>query len=546
MHKILLILGYFLITFTLLSLRGQQNKLYRLENIDFLNQKTQENLELRKYFDAQVNRLQDDNYKIVSLNNVKSLSSINIQNLKDFSEILIPLNNDLQVLALNKKLIMRSDSDYTWIGEIDGDKLSSVLLTVKNGHIAGEIRQGNHHYSLIPLSKNMNLLVNEIGHSVHCELDNKMRHLKIDQNLERVNADTNATQGEFIDMMVLYTDDAALNMSSIETVIENTIDAMNVSLAKSCASTRLRLVHTQQVTMTESSSQEMIAHLTDTTDGVLDTEATTLRSTHGADLISLWTFNNAAIGSMPPLGNQDSGYFASVISPFGGLINFTFLHEVGHNLGIDHDRYSEDQGNYDYGHAREAGFAYVDTTNNFSTNVARGGSCGESGHLCFLSGLFSNPRILKNGAPAGIAGIADAVSVINYNSSGIAGYSQSTTDHSPDLSGCLETNSVAPSSTNCFIATASFGSYLHPYVYDLRKFRDQFLLSHPLGKKVVDFYYAVSPPVADFIASNDLLKLLTRVLLSPIITFIKWPWWNIGVIFSFLCSILFFKKAVRG
>ena len=69
----------------------------------------------------------------------------------------------------------------------------------------------------------------------------------------------------------------------------------------------------------------------------------------------------------------------------------------------------------------------------------------------------------------------------------------------------------------CFIATAAFGSKFDWPVALLRAFRDQYLLTNPIGTAFVDFYYQNSPPLAAFIAASEPLKILVRVLLAPII-----------------------------
>lgn len=71
----------------------------------------------------------------------------------------------------------------------------------------------------------------------------------------------------------------------------------------------------------------------------------------------------------------------------------------------------------------------------------------------------------------------------------------------------------------CFIATASFGTLLHPSVRVLRDFRDSFLLGNALGRKLVDLYYTFSPPLADAVAQNGLFRFAVRLILLPFIGF---------------------------
>ena len=71
----------------------------------------------------------------------------------------------------------------------------------------------------------------------------------------------------------------------------------------------------------------------------------------------------------------------------------------------------------------------------------------------------------------------------------------------------------------CFIATAAYGSPLHPYVRILRDFRDKYLMPGRIGRKIVDLYYKYSPFVANFIAKHKVLKVMVRINLLPLIAF---------------------------
>jgi hypothetical protein len=73
------------------------------------------------------------------------------------------------------------------------------------------------------------------------------------------------------------------------------------------------------------------------------------------------------------------------------------------------------------------------------------------------------------------------------------------------------------SSSNCFIATAAYGSYMEPHVLVLRDFRDRFLLNNSVGNAFVRLYYTCSPPVADFIAKHGVLRAVVRIGLLPFV-----------------------------
>jgi hypothetical protein len=89
----------------------------------------------------------------------------------------------------------------------------------------------------------------------------------------------------------------------------------------------------------------------------------------------------------------------------------------------------------------------------------------------------------------------------------------------------------------CFIATAAFGSPVEPQVKVLREFRDRFLLTNTVGKAFVRLYYAWSPSIADFIASNDELRAVVRLSLLPLVG-ISWAALHPGPTFTLMLIVL--------
>jgi alpha-tubulin suppressor-like RCC1 family protein len=71
--------------------------------------------------------------------------------------------------------------------------------------------------------------------------------------------------------------------------------------------------------------------------------------------------------------------------------------------------------------------------------------------------------------------------------------------------------------SGCFIATAAYGTPMAREIETLRQFRDEYLLTNPLGQTLVDLYHRVSPAIAEFITEHPVLKPVVRAGLVPVI-----------------------------
>ncbi|HUU62904.1 MAG TPA: CFI-box-CTERM domain-containing protein [Dehalococcoidia bacterium] len=89
------------------------------------------------------------------------------------------------------------------------------------------------------------------------------------------------------------------------------------------------------------------------------------------------------------------------------------------------------------------------------------------------------------------------------------------------------TAEVAPPSPpappgGCFIATAAYGTASAAEIDVLRAFRDEVLLESTVGSQLVEWYYQTSPPVADFISENYVLRTLVReFVVDPIASLVE-------------------------
>jgi very-short-patch-repair endonuclease len=71
--------------------------------------------------------------------------------------------------------------------------------------------------------------------------------------------------------------------------------------------------------------------------------------------------------------------------------------------------------------------------------------------------------------------------------------------------------------SGCFIATAAYGTPFALEIRTLRSFRDNFMTTNSLGKKLVALYYSLSPFIANAIRPNPKLRKIARTLLNPIV-----------------------------
>lgn len=82
-------------------------------------------------------------------------------------------------------------------------------------------------------------------------------------------------------------------------------------------------------------------------------------------------------------------------------------------------------------------------------------------------------------------------------------------------------SSNSSNSGGCYVATMVFGSYEHPQVLKLRKFRDETLAENIAGRLFISFYYFISPKFVKLLANQNNVNALIRAVLNQFIKLIK-------------------------
>lgn len=181
--------------------------------------------------------------------------------------------------------------------------------------------------------------------------------------LRSVGSASDCDDGTVIDLMVAYTTTArgaAGGTSQIEAAIDLAVADANAAFARSLIDTSVRLVHTEEVSYTET-GQWMIdgPRLVGPNDGYLD-GVHPLRDQYGADCVSLWvnSLDTGGIGYFPDGSYTGVGNSGFSMLRLDNAPVLTMAHELGHNLYCTHDRaHTSDVpfADYSYGYVEPGG-----------------------------------------------------------------------------------------------------------------------------------------------------------------------------------------------
>ncbi|MDJ0754635.1 MAG: M12 family metallo-peptidase [Ardenticatenaceae bacterium] len=326
-------------------------------------------------------------------------------------------------LAVKKRVESNASGSYTWIGHIPGIEGSSVILVIRDDVITGKVALNHAVYT-----------IDTTGNGIHAVAQIDPRILDDETQVDTIvpelveNADPFPSEdvsavlvasddGSVIDVLVVYTDDArvaASGTAAIESKIELGVAETNQAYEQSGASQRIYLAHMEEVTHTEGTNQADLIALANPSDGILD-NVHTLRNTYHADFVAMLVdtsgcgigYLQTTAGGSPNFENLAfSVTDESCVSP-----NYTFAHELGHNMGLRHDWFVDANTTpYNYAHG------YADRSEDWRTIMAYNNVCtgGGGSGACTRLLYFSNPNNTYLGNPMGVSGGATNCSTGSY------------------------------------------------------------------------------------------------------------------------------------
>ena len=394
--------------------------------------------------------------------------------------------------------------DLVWQGRLANGKEGSVHLVISKGRITGSVTAAGVTYAIFP-DKQGNTVIDQIDpagfpkvgpHPIPVippgDKRGQLPFWQAPADGPSIVGDPNSMT--IVTLLAAYTDAAGAESADIQSEINLAVAMANTSFANSGINITLQLVGTIAATYVEAgrSASTVIndARLGMAGSGELS-ELYSARRAYGADLVALIVRNYSAfqacgVGYMPLNPTVAYAQYGVSASMRGSCItsNQTLAHEIGHNMGVAHDRYAVriyNEGpwygtlpqDYDY-------FGYVDTTAREMDVMSYFDACGAAGVSCTRATRFSNPsRIFSNGSPSGIAlGQTDPANnarVLNINkdvvaqwrpttSTGVAltvvksGTGSGTVISSPDGINCGSTCSASFTAGQAVVLTAAAAS----------------------------------------------------------------------------------------
>ena len=309
-------------------------------------------------------------------------------------------------------------SGHALWGRLDGVELGTMTLVVNGSVVVGTVRTLGAVYTIRTAGDGM-YVISQIDESSLPPLGEPLEGPVTPRDSHTQTDDIPPDDGSVIDVMVVYTPLAKHReggRAAIEALIDLFVVETNQAYANSGVIHQLNLVLREEVDYIETGKATDLGRLRDASDGYMD-HVHGRRDLYAADLVHL-VVGKSVVGG----GAIQGGAFAMTLYY---RTDFVFAHELGHNMGLFHDRYVEaPSGGAHFGYVNQRMFdADAPKSARWRTIMAYPNQCSEvGGFSCPKVQYFSNPENMYNGDPMGVStdnpstgvdGPADAVGTLN-------------------------------------------------------------------------------------------------------------------------------------
>ena len=309
---------------------------------------------------------------------------------------------------------------YSLSGRIEGRSAGFVTLVVHPQAVSASIWTPDASYQVVPLGGGVHA-VRDVTNEPPAECAGAVHP----EHPELATSDARPAQGaaddvSVVDILVVWTparEEEHGGEALMKLEVDRRVTGTNDAFERSGAFVSLNLVSAKRVDYEEEDWHTDFRRLVDPADGHMDS-VHILRNTLGADLVHLLTLETAGL--------------AQLLGAFS--MNVT-SHEIGHSMGLSHDRYTgiylDGRLSHGYAFAFAGGGKFCELT-----AVSYSARCKASGTAPHGYPFFSSPwRYSSVGEPLGVSrfgkqralvdGPADAVLALNRNRHEVANWRQS-------------------------------------------------------------------------------------------------------------------------
>jgi hypothetical protein len=330
-------------------------------------------------------------------------------------------------VVLRRKAVEESlEGGIVWTG--DTGTQGYGILVINGNRVTGAIETGGRHYLIEPVAGGPSHLLREVNTEAYprdIHIDPPARPSRQGVTTSQSPTVSAATTITVVRLLAVYTARAKTILVTPGDKISLDVAIVNQGMINSGIPLRVSLVKVATVTTTynEQAAADSAQPLYDLTSGINANfpAIRTMRNDVAADLVTMYLDRPEYCGIawvLYPSLNAAYGFSAINANCQGTA---TLAHELGHNMGLYHDRYVEaaaTSAKYNYG--------YVNLAGKFRTIMSYPNKCSAYGITCTRITYYSTPLRSYNGRPVGIAagtaGAADASRLLRENRAGVAAF----------------------------------------------------------------------------------------------------------------------------